>query len=309
MPLIYFRGDTNFGDAMNPLFWPRIFPDFERLCAERDVFGIGTLLAARRSDTDPARPKLVLGTGGGYRRPPRLDDRWDIAWVRGPLTAAALGLPADAAVSDPAHLLPHVMPELCRVTSPRGRALLVPHHVSARLADWPALARALDMDLCLPTEPLAEVVRAIRSASCVHTESLHGAILADTFRIPWTAVVSNKHFNAVKWQDWGRTVGVDVAFRYFPRPYFSRPLGAAEALGNRLRRGLAGAGLAPARYRMLPTRPVLPADVAAFAGQLQAVLSQARPQLSAAGTVESLQARMLERLEGVRRRYGLQWGL
>src|SRR5262245_12821266 len=104
MRLFYFRGEdgvTNFGDELNRHVWPHFVPAGFDDDDGTQFVGIGTLLNDR---LPAARRTIIFGSGVGYYGPPRRDDSWEIYCVRGPLSARALGLSADAAVTDPAAL-------------------------------------------------------------------------------------------------------------------------------------------------------------------------------------------------------------
>ncbi|HVZ06370.1 polysaccharide pyruvyl transferase family protein [Rhodopila sp.] len=109
MILYHWRGHApNFGDELNTLLWPALLPDFFDGEPATRLLGIGSVLDSRHP---PQATKVVAGAGyAGYERKPLLDESWIIHWVRGPLTAAVLGLPADLALGDPAMLLPLAMP-------------------------------------------------------------------------------------------------------------------------------------------------------------------------------------------------------
>ena len=84
----------NFGDDMNQWFWDDVLPGWRDWAAPGHLIGVGSLLTTGLAL--PAGVKIVAGAGAGYGQPPPMDPAdWDIRFVRGPRTAAALGLPAD----------------------------------------------------------------------------------------------------------------------------------------------------------------------------------------------------------------------
>ncbi len=105
MILYQWRGShRNFGDELNSAIWPRLLPGFFDDDAGTIFLGIGSVLDQRH---DPAAIKLVAGAGyGGYQQRVTLDETWDVRWVRGPRTAAQLGLPTTLGVGDPGCLVP-----------------------------------------------------------------------------------------------------------------------------------------------------------------------------------------------------------
>src|SRR4051794_19313109 len=97
--------EGNFGDDLNPWLWSRLAPE---LCDEREptlFVAIGTIL----SHKIPAEPrKVVFGSGWATGPLPKIDDRWTVHCVRGPLTAAKLNLDPALALVDPAVLVRQV---------------------------------------------------------------------------------------------------------------------------------------------------------------------------------------------------------
>jgi succinoglycan biosynthesis protein ExoV len=61
----------------------------------------------------------------------------------------------------------------------------------------------------------------------VVTEAMHGAIVADTLRIPWIPVVCSPEIATFKWRDW--TASLDLPYRPIAIP----PSSAFEALKHR----------------------------------------------------------------------------
>jgi succinoglycan biosynthesis protein ExoV len=52
------------------------------------------------------------------------------------------------------------------------------------------------------------VLDALQKTRALLTEGLHGAIVADAFRIPWTAIKSSPALLDFKWEDWCRSIGI-----------------------------------------------------------------------------------------------------
>ena len=125
MRLFYFRGEhgaTNFGDELNLHLWARLMPGAFEDDGTQFV-GIGTLL----DDRLPAAARTVIfGAGVGYYRLPQDRANWSVYCVRGPLSARALGLPAAAAVTDPAALIVRVGPHRPSA-GPRSPFAFMPH--------------------------------------------------------------------------------------------------------------------------------------------------------------------------------------
>jgi succinoglycan biosynthesis protein ExoV len=218
MDLIYFKTKTgNFGDDLNQWFWDDVLPGWRNWAPDAVLVGVGTILA---SELLPAgRRKLVLGSGVGYGAAPDVHanpGEWDIRCVRGPRSAAALGLPAEKGVVDPTVLLP----ELSAFAGlKRGEErIFIPHHASLGTLDWDSICAGTGIVPISPAGDAKAIIRRIATAHSVIAESMHAAIIADAFRVPWRSAAISKSFNAFKWQDWADSLGIDLEItRFFPR--------------------------------------------------------------------------------------------
>ena len=295
MLLYSWRGDTrNFGDELNTLIWPRLLPGFFDEDPTELFLGIGSVLDARHA---PDALKIVAGAGyGGYQPKASLDKRWVIHWVRGPRTARALGLDATVGLGDPATLLAHAGWPAAGDGDTIG---FMPHFESLGRGAWHLAAQIAGVHLIDPRDEPPAVIAAIRHCRLLLTEALHGAIIADTLRVPWVALAPLSPVHHAKWHDWADTLGLRIEFR---------PLRCSSLL-ERLRvthfghtsrgRALIAAGGRSLRrlgYRHFAERAAIALRHAAAA----------TPQLSPAPMLEACQARMLERLEALRRDPRLQ---
>ena len=96
----------------------------------------------------------------------------------------------------------------------------IPHHKSANLAgnNWHKLCEGTGFLYIDPHRPVEEVLRAILSVDVVIAEAMHGAIVADAFRIPWIPVVTGQQIQQFKWLDWCASINVNY------RPGYIAPL-------------------------------------------------------------------------------------
>ena len=191
----------NFGDDMNLWFWSELFPEHRDLAPGTTLFGIGSVLW--RDNLRAHDSILVLGSGSGYGTTPEaVPDHVRVAWVRGPRTGARLKLDPAQVITDPACMVP-TFPEF-RDIEPTGETILMPHVGTARLAlDWDEIAARAGASYLSPAGDSKAIIRRLAGAKLVVTESLHGAILADAFRVPWVAMGISPTFNSYKWLDWG----------------------------------------------------------------------------------------------------------
>ena len=218
MELLYFRvPGGNFGDDMNEWLWDRLLPGWRGWTTDTALMGVGTIL--KRGFIPEDRRKLVIGAGSGYGITPVVSadpKNWDVRAVRGPLTASAIGVPQDLAVIDPAALVSDF--DEFRHVARNGQTLFVPHHGTGETFDWTRICWGTGITPLSPAGDAETVVRRIAGARRVIAESLHAAIIADTFRVPWQAVSIGNGFNQFKWADWGQSLDMEIKVT----PFFAR---------------------------------------------------------------------------------------
>jgi succinoglycan biosynthesis protein ExoV len=217
----------NFGDELNRWLWPGLLADVLGKVDEDVLFvGIGTVLDR---NLPPARVTVVFGTGTGYTPPPpdisTRPSRWRIYGVRGPLTARVLNLDKRTAMTDPAILLA-TLPEFKGLD--RHGVIFIPHWKSARYGEWKGICKSLGIEFVDPCQDSKLVVRRIASAEKVIAESMHAAIIADAFRVPWIPVALSREISPFKWVDWALSLNVVY------RPACLPPSNGIERLRNAL---------------------------------------------------------------------------
>lgn len=206
MRLFYSRAPFgNFGDEMNEWLFPRLLPAAFDDDTESLFVGIGSILSW------PPQKERIAVFGLGFGHGPELAGErlafarkhWKFYCVRGPLTSAKIGLSPTLGVTDPAALGARIY----RGSKPSGasRPVLVPHWSTARKIREPLMAAcaATSIDYVDPHWGVERVLGMIKNSSLVLAESLHGAIMADAFRVPWVPLVDRrKPVSLFKWQDW-----------------------------------------------------------------------------------------------------------
>jgi succinoglycan biosynthesis protein ExoV len=214
---------ANFGDELNTILWPRLLPGFFDDDPAVRFLGIGSVLDQRH----PAGTvKLVAGSGyGGYERKPKLDGTWIIHWVRGPRSAAVLGLPSGCALGDPAVLLPPVLGLAATGGTDIG---FMPHFESAARGAWRQAAEQAGARLIDPRDDPLAVLQAIGSCRLLLSEALHGVIAADALRVPWVAVRPLAPIHRAKWQDWADTMVLLPRFSALPASTLREWAGASR---------------------------------------------------------------------------------
>ncbi len=234
MKLYYFKDPKgNFGDDLNPWLWQQLLCDIFH-DDDADLFvGVGTLLNHRIPD---APAVTVFGSGHGYGELPKQHQHWTFYAVRGPLTAKAFGLAGELAITDPASLTPRYH----QYSGPKvHKVSFMPHCESARLGDWAKVCALAGIHYIDPRQPFLQVFDAICQSELLLTEAMHGAILADSFRVPWVPVKAYRHISEYKWQDWLMSVGLKSQFNTLsPVWRGDNHLSTASRLKNQLKRGL-----------------------------------------------------------------------
>jgi succinoglycan biosynthesis protein ExoV len=301
MKLHYFKDPRgNFGDDLNTWLWPRVAPGLLD-DDDRELFvGIGTLLNHRL----PCHPvKHVFGSGFGYGLLPRIDDRWCFHAVRGHETARLLGVPREYVVTDAAVLLRTVsVPRSPRVD---GRVGFMPHCQSSRDYDWAAVAADMGFHYIDAGWGVERVLLEMTRCETLICEAMHGAIVADTLRIPWIPVVCYEHISAFKWRDWLSTIELPYAPTRVPSLYddADRDLTPLARLKNGAKRGLARVGVERRQWTPPPPTKTGPAVRERALSALRRAAQQ-RSYLSSDAILERHTQRYLDALQALRRRSG-----
>lgn len=202
----------NFGDDINPFLLGKLLAPSVLASTDVCVVGIGSILNRDNAQqVSHYRRKVVFSTGTGYGEALKdLDDSWDVVCVRGPKTAELLGLPPSTAICDGAILLSDYFEPVAE--SKRSGTVFIPH-IRTHWGTGKAL-RAICDDIgwryLAPDIAAEDFIEAVRSARLVMTEAMHGAILADTMRVPWIPVGLHFH-NEFKWADWFQSIGQEYS--------------------------------------------------------------------------------------------------
>lgn len=215
-PIIYYfkSAEGNFGDDFNIDFWSWVFPSTDiQFVGTRDqhdpstplICGIGTLLDQFVPQTCSLR---IFGSGAGYHSPRPVTDQDRVYFVRGKKTADLIGAPASTALTDPAMLAYTIYPDPQQ--QPVYETGLIPHFGTKNKRLWRFLCDSLSLRYIDPSLPPSEVAANIRNCKRVVTEAMHGAIFADSLRVPWLPISASKYINTLKWGDW--TDGLNLPY-------------------------------------------------------------------------------------------------
>lgn len=295
MKLVYFQDPKrNFGDDLNPWLWDRLLPGLiDGNATSGMLLGVGTILEPWFVEQlDPAARKFVLGSGGGMSVPAiRLDDSWTVRAVRGPLTAAYLGLPATLAATDPAMCIGRHWET---PATKRGGVGFMPHHALLRRWDWRKTCESAGLIYLDPhADPLATIDQ-IAHCDLVLADAMHAAIVADALRVPWFPLQISPINYVGKWHDWGASIRMPIHFQPLPDLY--------DPLLQRSLAGLSREGLRKAAYELRRGSSRRDADKTVEA--LQAYARDYEPYLSADADFDRAISAFEERLSLFRKELG-----
>ena len=209
LKLHWWKARPNFGDALSALVVAHVAgrPVTHAGPGGAELFALGSLLqVVRRRHRGPRADGLrpwIWGSGLLHPVPADFLDNVRIALLRGPITAALLGVAADR-FGDPGLLVPEV---LGLSPASRDRIALVPHHSQMEDPGLRALAeREPALDLIDVRGDPAEICTRIGTARHVIAASLHGLIVADAYGVPNTWLAPGDQ-SRLKYHDYAAGVG------------------------------------------------------------------------------------------------------
>lgn len=176
--------------------------------AKADLYAIGSILQiARRnfSQPNPDATKPWIWGAGLLHALASLDflSNVNIALLRGPVTAALLGIKTDQ-FGDPGLLVADVFTP---TGSQSHRFGLVPHHSQMDDPEIQMLAHSSDEILLIdPRQDPARVCRQISACSHIYAASLHGLVTADAYGVPSTWVSPGDQ-GWLKYYDYAASIG------------------------------------------------------------------------------------------------------
>lgn len=226
----------NFGDEpLNRVLLSKLFPNLNQEANHPKyiLLGIGSILGMRSSCMRPNEtnlPLLVYGSGYQYGEPSLLPEDSKVFCVRGNYTCETFGFDKSCAVADPAILLPKFFPR--DVQSIAGRTARIyrwSHGLNSkemgeslnlttlRLKFWDTCrsisdTRFSDIFTARTEGDFAGWLRRLWSCERIETESLHAAIVADAYGIPWRPLMRRWHR---KWNDHFSMLGIEEKPRTF----------------------------------------------------------------------------------------------
>lgn len=235
MKYIYYKSHKgNFGDDLNAWMWPKFFGEHQEN-SKNAFLGIGSILfndfPLIKQLTDER--KIVFGTGIRLTHDPlKIDESWDIKFLRGPLSAIALGNKYEY-IADAAYAI-RLLPEFEEIknTPKKYKVSVFPYFKSLNYLDWEKLCKELGFNYISPESELGveHTLREIAASEYIITEAMHGAILADILRVPWhrfilsTPVTEGSMVAEFKWLDWLASIGQQESKSTFIKFYRKTPI-------------------------------------------------------------------------------------
>ncbi|QDH80806.1 polysaccharide pyruvyl transferase [Echinicola soli] len=224
MEYLYYKSKKgNFGDDLNGWLWPQLFGT-NGSSSDFYFVGIGSLL---HNDShvvkglDAGRRKVVFGTGvkpSKVYAKMSLDDTWDVMFLRGPLSSGELNR-KDPYITDAAYAI-RLLDDFDKLSQQpkKYKISLMPYFHSTDYFDWQKICDQLGYHYISPhSEKGVEfTLQEIAASECLITEAMHGAIMADTLRVPWHRfILSTPHteggrISDFKWTDW--LMSIDIPF-------------------------------------------------------------------------------------------------
>ena len=289
MKIYYFKDPGgNFGDDLNPWLWNQLLPGFFNDDDAEIFVGIGTLLNHRLPD----KPiKHIFGSGYGYGEPPAINERFVIHALRGYETARILNAAPELVITDAAVLLRAV--PLPAASHNKHKVGFIPHCQSSRYFEWEKVCDAIGFKYISAEWDVEKVLSEMQTCEKLVCEAMHGAIAADTLRIPWVPVSCYDYISAFKWRDWLTTLNLPYEPTSVTSLYnIERGTPLSSRLKNQMKRGLQSAGIWSDNWTQAPKGRTGQAEFERAATQLRAA-SLLPGQLSD----EKLLSRHVERYE------------
>ena len=277
MKLYYWKTKPgNVGDDINPWLFNRLLPNVIVKNSDTTLVAVGTLINDVLVERAAAKKIILFSSGVGYGRQhfahlPQIDDSWDVYCLRGPLSAQALQVSPDLAITDGALLIrKFIKPEDYRK---QYKFSFMPHLWQAKGGDkaWQAVCQQLDIHYIDPRWSVEKVTASIGESEVMLTEAMHGAIFADALRVPWVAVHTSSDVLGFKWLDWCMSINV---------PYHPEVLPQLKNESEKT------TWISP--WRKDPNQEAVAA--------LKRVMETVAPQLSQDNHLRSLQTRLEEKL-------------
>ncbi len=213
---LYWCLRNNFGDALNATMVVDLFPQVKQMMdpnIDRVMLAVGSVLGTKQQhDHHPWTPRVVWGTGYMYEAPRELPADSKVYCVRGLYTCDRYNLDGRLAVADPAILTPFVWPR--SVQPSKSELVVYKWDYKEELGEDETTSR-------LDETGVEGFLARLWQYERIVTDSMHAAIAADAYGIPWRPMRWEP-----KWMDHFAQVGIANRPREFA-------LSSRELLGLR----------------------------------------------------------------------------
>jgi len=219
MKLHYYKPDensSNFGDELNVHIWNKYFPNLLNNSSSKVFFGIGTIIKEAKKYYSNSDEVIIFGSGVRSEEITILNNV-NIIFVRGPLSAKVLGVPHKY-ITDPAILTPDVFKITDSEKVKKWEFSYMPHFSSSN-DKYKKVFNSLGINYINPMDDVEKIIKEINQTKILLTEAMHGAIVADAYRVQWIPVKSYESFNYFKWKDWALSNKLDIHINVIPRFY------------------------------------------------------------------------------------------
>lgn len=206
MELVYYKAEKgNFGDDLNPFIFNKLLGDFNNYKAV-DFVGIGSIVDTRLNQ---GNFNVVFGSGVRDVNFKYNKSQFDIRFVRGPLSSKILD--NSKYITDAAYALGLIdlkkEPKVYKTS-------YMPYYGLVDFYDWDLLSRITGINIIYPTDNLDKVLLEISKSERLLTSAMHGAIIADLFRVPWRRCqiphgYESSFFTEFKWLDWTSSMNIE----------------------------------------------------------------------------------------------------
>ncbi len=206
MNLVYFESDIgNFGDDLNPWLWEKIFGSFNKY-QDLDFIGIGSILDYRIFND---RKKVIFGSGIrslSFDKSKLINT--EALFVRGPISARQLDT---RFICDSAYCLGLIDKD---IEKKKYKTSFIPYFRQWLNFNWTLFSALTGYHVINPTQHVSQVISEIKSSEKIITSAMHGAILADVYRVPWqrckfsTQGFESQETSILKWNDFQQAVSV-----------------------------------------------------------------------------------------------------
>lgn len=204
--------------------------------------GIGSIIDIDHLSQLPAGKKVIFGSGLRSTAPLAdvIDETYEFNFVRGPMSAKVLTDLNVAYITDPAVLAPRLVKpgELSINKEPSTTRIGFVPYFSSQGAKFEKICHNFGLELISPKLDAKTFMEKLLSCDHIITEAMHGAILADAFRIPWIGCriysgLLEGPTSLFKWQDWLDSLGIETSIRnIFPGFTLTLPASIRAHLGT-----------------------------------------------------------------------------